>query len=189
MKIKPKTLFAIMTIGAAMGFVASFLQMLEKLTLLKNAHAVLSCNLNSIFNCSNVLNAHQNSVFGFPNSMLCMTFFALMLSAGLIGWTGSVLNAKLRLIYQGLAVFFVGFGLWYFWQSIFNIGVLCIYCIFCFSGLLLINFSWLRLNHQDFGLSRKHQKRLENWIANGADLFLWCLIALVIVFEAILKFS
>ena len=151
-----------MSIGAAAGLLASFLQMLEKITLLKNPHAALSCNLSSVFNCSNILNAHQSSVFGFPNSLMCIVFFALMLSAGLAGLGGGVLHRWLRLSYQFLALFFVVFGFWYLWQSIFNVGSLCIYCIFCYGGLLLVNTAWLRLNYADYGLSSRRARPMKH---------------------------
>jgi uncharacterized membrane protein len=186
---RQKVLYGVMTIGAAIGFTASFLQMLEKIALLKNAHTTLSCNLNSVFSCSNILNAHQSSVFGFPNSLLCISFFAIMLSAGLIGWTGGLINAKLRLVYQAMTLFFVGFGFWYFWQSIFNVGSLCIYCVFCYGGVLLISGAWFRLNYKELHLDKSVQRVADLMVSSGADIFLWCLIALVIVLEAIIKFA
>ncbi|MEX0881576.1 MAG: vitamin K epoxide reductase family protein [Candidatus Saccharimonadales bacterium] len=184
-----KKLYAIMSFGAAMGFIASFWQTLEKLTLLKNSDAILSCNLSSVLNCSNVLNAPQSSVFGFPNSLAAVIFFAFILSVGLLGLTGSVLNSRLRLTYQALSLFFVGFSLWYFWQSIFNIGVVCIFCIFNFSGLLLINGAWLRLNYKDYGLNKKTVAAVERWVNKGTDIFFWSLIALLITLWAIIKFA
>ena len=187
--IKQKLLHGTLTIAAAVGFIASFLQMLEKITLLKNAHSVLTCNLNSVFNCSNILNAHQSSVFGFPNSLLCITFFALTLSAGLIGWTGGLINSKLRFVYQALALFFLGFGFWYFWQSIFNVSSLCIYCIFCYGGVLAINGAWFRLNYRELPVSKNTQKLLDRAVVNGVDIFVLCLIALGITLEALIKFA
>jgi hypothetical protein len=86
-------------------------------------------------------------------------------------------------------VFFAAFGFWYFWQSIFAIGVLCIYCIFCYAGVLTINAALLRLNYKDYPLSKKSLAKLDNWVARGADIFFWCLIAAVIALEAIIKFS
>ena len=184
-----KLLYGILMVGAAIGFTASFMQMLEKLTLLKNAQATLACNISSIFNCSNVLNAHQSSVFGFPNSLLCITFFAITLSAGLVGLTGGFIHPKMRIVYEAIALFFVGFGFWYFWQSIFNIGSLCIYCLFCYAGVLAISGAWFRLNYRDFPLSKSTLKFVERTVANGTDILIWYLIALVIVVEAIVKFA
>jgi uncharacterized membrane protein len=130
-----------------------------------------------------VLNAHQSSVFGFPNSLLCIVFFSLTLSAGLIGWCGSKIIAQLRFVFQGLALFFAGFGFWFFWQSIFNLHSVCILCAFCYAGVLAINGSWFRLNFKSLPANK-----FLNWaVASGADIFFWCLIALVIALEAILK--
>jgi len=186
---KQQWTYLVLTAGATMGLVASFWQTLEKLTLLKNADTVLSCNLSSVFNCSNILNAPQSSVFGFPNSLAAVAFFVFMLSVGLLGLTGSVLNSRLRLTYQAISLFFVGFSFWYFWQSIFNIGVICIFCIFNFTGLLMINGAWFRLNYRDYPLSKRMMNKLDWAVAKGADIFFWCLVALVIVLEAIIKFA
>ena len=163
--------------------------MLQKLTLLKNSHAALTCNLNSVFSCSNILNAHQSSVFGFPNSMLCMSFFMLTFSAGLIGWVGAQINTKIRFVYEFFALFFVCFGFWYFWQSIFNVGSICIYCIFCYGGVLAINSAWFRLNYKYLRVSQSTKTFLAWAVTNGADILLWCLIAAAIALEAILKFA
>lgn len=186
---KQKLLYGIITIGSAIGFLASFLQMLEKITLLKSADAALSCNLNSVFNCSNILNAPQSSVFGFPNSLLCVTFFALMLSAGLIGWTGGLITSKLRFVYQAMTLFFIGFGFWYFWQSIFNVASLCVFCLVCYGGVLMISGAWFRLNYKDLPFNTRTQQLMDRAVASGADIFLWVLIALGIALEAIIKFA
>lgn len=186
---KKSALYGIISLGAAVGFIASFLQMLEKLTLLKNAGSNLICSLNSVFNCTNILNAHQSSLFGFPNSLLCLSFFALTLSAGVIGWTGSRLNLKLRLAYQAMALFFAGFGLWYFWQSIFVIGSLCIYCILCYGGVLAINGAWFRLNYAELPWRKNQLRILDSVVANGIDIYFWLLIGLAITVMAIMKFG
>ena len=183
-----KRFYVIMTIGSLVGLVASFLDTLEKIALLKNAHSILTCNLNTVFSCSNVLNARQSSVFGFPNSLLCLVFFSLTLSMGLVGWANAkIVTARLRLGYQALALFFAGFGFWFFWQSIFNLHSLCILCIFCYLGVLLINGSWLRLNSKDYHVNKRIRQFIDHTITSGADIFFWCLIALVITLLAILK--
>jgi uncharacterized membrane protein len=186
---KQKMLYRIISIGAVVGLIASFDDTLEKISLLKNSHSILTCNLNSVFSCSNVLNAHQSSVFGFPNSLLCIVFFSVTLSAGLIGWFGGRIIHQLRYVYQALALFFAGFGYWFFWQSIFNLHSLCILCIFCYAGVLTINIAWFRLDYKDFHFSKIIAKTLDRVVVRGADIFFWSLVALSIVLEAILKLT
>ncbi len=178
-----------MAAGGVIGLVASFLETLEYQEILKNAHAQLVCNLNSVFSCGNVLNAWQSKIFGFPNSMLCMVFFTVMLSAGLIGVTGGVLGRKLRLWLHGIATFFLCFALWFMWESTFKVQALCILCVFCFSGLLTINWAWLRTNVDDLPMSKRRREQLRAAIRQGLDTFAWLVLAIVIAFVMVLKFS
>jgi uncharacterized membrane protein len=172
---KPRTIYAIMTVGSAVGLVASFLQTLEKLQLLKHTNGALVCDLNSVFSCTNVLNAWQSSVFGFPNSLMCIVFFTMVMATGLVGLSGGTLPRRLRLGVHFLAVFFLGFGLWFLWQS-------------AFSGLLMVNWSWLRLNAGDLPLSKAARTKLKAGITKGADTFGWLILALLIAFLIALKF-
>lgn len=173
-----RKLYAWIVGGASLGLVASFLQMLEKLTLLNNSHAVLTCNINSVFSCSNVLNAWQSSVFHFPNSLMCIIFFTFILSIGLVGLSGGTVTRKMRLVAQAIALFFLCFGLWFLEQSTFVINSLCIFCLFCFTGLLIINSSLLRLNFD----------RLPPKLKQGADIFGWTLLGLIVGFVMLIHF-
>jgi len=183
-----RTIYGIITAGGAIGFVASFLEVLEYQQLLKNSHAALTCNLNSVFSCTNVLNAWQSKIFGFPNALLCMTFFALMFSTALVGLTGSTLGRKLRLTMHAIALFFLCFALWFFWQSTYHINALCILCIFCLTGLLMVNWGWLRLNAADLPISRRSRALLTRAIDSGADIFGWFILAAIVAFAMLIHF-
>ena len=187
--MKQRTIYALVAAGGLLGMVASFLQTLEKLTLLKNANAELTCNLNSVFSCSNVLNSWQSSVFGFPNSIMCLVLFTIFASVALVGAMGGRLSRGLRLGIQGLSLLTLGFGLWFLSESIYVIGSLCVYCLICFSGLLLVNWGWLRINAPDLPVGKTGQNIVRRAIDKGADLFVWVLLALALTFAIILKFG
>jgi len=178
-----------MATGGTVGLIASFLETLEYQEILKNAHAHLICNLNGVFSCGNVLNSWQSKVFGFPNSMLCMVFFTIMFASGLIGLTGGVIRPRLRLWLHGIATFFLFFGLWFMWESTFRIHALCILCLFCFAGLLTINWAWLRTNVNTLPFSPRWHTRLCKSMEQGADTFVWIVLALLIMFAMLAKFS
>lgn len=184
-----KRLYITMVAGGLIGLIASFLQTMEKLTLLKNENAQLVCDLGSVFSCTNVLNAWQSSVFGFPNSLMCMVLFTIFGTVGLVGAAGGQLTRGLRLGIHGLAVFTLLFGLWFLSQSTFVINSLCLYCLFCFSGLLLVNWGWVRTNAADLPLSTRGRARLQRAIASGADTFAWIVLALAIAFVMVLRFT
>ncbi|MEI6228746.1 MAG: vitamin K epoxide reductase family protein [Candidatus Saccharibacteria bacterium] len=185
---KTKLLYATVTLAGIVGFVASFLQMVEKVALLKSPGSPLICDINPIFSCSNVLNVWQSSVFGFPNALMCITFFAIMMTAGVIGWTGGTMHKNLRLVLQAMTLFFVGFGFWYLWQGIFNIGSLCIFCLFCYAAVLSISFAWLRINHKDLPINKSARKFIDKLITDNSDTFIWLTIALVIIAEMVIQF-
>lgn len=178
-----------MTVAAAIGFLSSFLQMLEKLELLANPRADLFCNINAVFSCNNILNAWQSSVFGFPNALMCLIFFTVMLAAGIIGWSNGVISKATRLTLHGMTLFFVGFGFWYLWQSIFVVGAMCIYCIGCYGAVLALAHAWLRLNYKDLPLNKRILKLINRLVASGCDLLVWIGIGLAIVVELIIQFS
>lgn len=178
-----------MTVGGAIGMTAAFLQILEKLTLLKNKDAVLTCDLNSVFSCTNVLNAWQSSVFGFPNSLMCLVLFTIFTTIALAGAAGGKLTRGLRLGVQVLSLGTLGFALWFLEQSVYSIGSLCILCIFCFGGLLLVNWGWLRSNAADLPIGARGRAALARGIATGADIFGWFLLAAVVAFAMLLRFN
>lgn len=178
-----------MTAGGAIGMVAAFLQTLEKLTLIKNKDAVLTCNLNSVFSCSNVLNAWQSSVFGFPNSIMCLTLFTIFTFAALAGLLGSRLSRAFRFTVQALSLFTLGFALWFLAVSTYVIGSLCIFCVFCFLGLLLVNAGWLRINAVDLPIGVRGRAILMRATKNGSDIFGWFLLAAAVAIAMALRFA
>jgi uncharacterized membrane protein len=187
--VNKRVLYAVTAVGGAVGLTAAFIQTLEKIQLLKSAQTTLACDLNSVFSCTNVLHAWQSSVFGFPNSLMCMVFFTLFLGAGLAGLSGSQLSRGFRLGIQALSLFVLGFALWFLQQSIYVIGSLCVLCIFCFGGLLLVNWSWLRLNAGILPIGARGRALVARLIQNGADIFGWFLLAALVAFAMVLRFA
>jgi len=187
--MKKRTIYAVMLTGGIVGMIAAFIQTLEKLTLLENKNAILTCDLSSVFSCSAVLSAWQSSVFGFPNSIMCLILFTVFAAIALAGVTGGKLTRKLRLGIQILSLGTLGFALWFLEQSIYSIGSLCIFCLFCFSGLLLVNWAWLRLNVADLPISQRSRAALADGIAQGIDIVGWLLLAVIVASAMILRFG
>jgi uncharacterized membrane protein len=189
-KNKIKLPWLILTIGSVIGAAASFIQIIERIAFADNPLVNLSCDINNAFSCSTVFDGWQSSVFGFSNSIMCLLFFGVMLGVGLSGLFGTQLAKGLRLTMHFFSVFFLFFGAWYLQQSAFDIGALCLFCIFCYGGVILINWSWIRLNVNDLPLiSQNAKKQLQKFIAKGGDTFFWALWAIVFVAMFILAFK
>jgi len=181
-------LYAIMTAGSVIGLVASFTQMMDKITLLKDSGAPLVCNINASLSCSTVLNSQQASVLGPPNALISTIMFCFFLAIGLAGLTSSVISVKMRFITQFLAIFTLLFGMWFLYQSIFVIQSLCIYCIFNTFGLLLINATWLKLNYLDIKINTKINQVFKKLVEKNYDILIWLIIAILIIASAMFKF-
>jgi uncharacterized membrane protein len=181
--------WVILTASAALGAVASFIQIIERISYAENPTASLACDVNSVFSCTNVFAAWQSSVFGFSNAIMCLAFFAVLFGVGLGGIFSDKLAKNLRLVMHFFSVFFLLFGAWYLQQSTFVIGSLCIFCIFCYTGVIGLNWTWVRINANDLPLGEATSKRLKSVIAHGADTLFWILWGLTFVAMFILKFS
>lgn len=181
--------WSILTAGAAVGAIASFAQTIERISYADEPLKSLTCDINSVFSCSNVFEAWQSSFFGFSNSIMCLMFFAVMLGVALAGLFGTQLHKNLRLAMHFFSVFFLGFGAWYLQQTSFVVKSLCIFCIFCYAGVIAINWAWLRINQNDLPLSKSLKTSLKNGIARGADTFVWILWALAIIAMFIVAFN
>ena len=173
--------------ASVVGALASFIQIIERIQYAEAPTKQLFCNINSVFSCSNVFAAWQSSVFGFSNAIMCLAFFAVLFGASLAGLTGAKLSRNLRLSLQFLSIFFLLFGAWYLWQSTFAIGSLCIFCIFCYAAVILLNLGWVRINVEDFphAISRKW---LGGIIKRNLDFIFWIAWACMIAGWMIVRF-
>lgn len=177
---KSTTPWVLVVIGAAVGAIASFVQVIERISYGDNQVKSLACDINSVFSCSSVFDGWQSSVFGFSNAIMCLLFFGVMLGVGLSGIFGSTMAKVLRLTMHFFSVFFLFFGAWYLQQSTFAIGALCIFCMFCYVGVIAINWAWLRINVDDLPfLSPGAKKILQHSFSSGADTFGWIMWALL----------
>jgi uncharacterized membrane protein len=176
--------WALLSIGAGIGLLASFLQMLEKLALLDNKNASLACDISSVFSCSTVLSAPQSSLFGFPNSLICIVVFTTFLVAGLIGLTGGSIGKGMKKVLLGLAVFMLLFALWFLFTSTFVIGSICVFCLFCFSGLLLVNGAVWHLTINEIQLPQW----LRSATAKHFDVVLLVTLAMIVVCMVAIRF-
>lgn len=126
---RPLGLSIALVVGGAAGTLAALALMLEKIHLLENPDARLSCNLSVLVGCSTNLNSVQGSVFGFPNPLLGLMFWpgvvatgvALLAGARFAGWFWVLFSLAMTAA-LALVVWFVG-------QSVFVLGVLCPWCM------------------------------------------------------------
>lgn len=175
--------------GSFIGLIAALMQSAEVIEWSARPDAPLVCDISNNLSCSNVFGAWQSSVFGVSNSILCLTFFALMLGFAFAYSRSEKLAASARLLAHFLSVFFLFFGAWYITQLLYSVGALCVYCVFCYAGVIILNWGWLRANAEDLPLKNYQKKWLTNVIKKQYDTVFWVSYALLFIALSILRFS
>ena len=138
MERKNRTSALTMLIAGILGFAASFILTIDKFKVLKDSGFTPSCNINATLNCKSVMLSKQAEVFGFPNSLIGIGTFAMMLViavALLMGIRFPKLFWQLVLAGTALAVLFCH---WLAFQTTFEIGALCPYCMVAWFATLLV---------------------------------------------------
>ena len=116
-------------IAGVIGLVSSMTLTVEKIDILANPAYIPSCNINPILSCGSVMVTPQASALGFPNPLLGIMAFTVVVVAGVLAvakvplpqwfWIGTT---------AGLLVGAV-FVHWLIFQSLYRIGALCPYCM------------------------------------------------------------
>lgn len=127
--MQDRALAWLLLIAGIVGFIASFVLVVEKLALLSDDGYVPSCSLNPVLNCGSIMRTEQAEVFGFPNPLIGVAGFPVLAT------TGAVLLAGVRpqrWFWLGLQLgvtFGIAFVGWLVFQSLYRIGALCPYCM------------------------------------------------------------
>lgn len=118
----------VLTAGVV-GLVASVTLTVEKFKLLLDPSYVPSCSLNPVMSCGSVMATPQASVLGFPNPLIGIAAFTVVVVTGVLAVTKVVLP---QWYWTGLAIGTTAgavFVHWLIFQSLYRIGALCPYCM------------------------------------------------------------
>jgi uncharacterized membrane protein len=138
-------LWALVLLAAFTGLAFTTIQIMEKIAILQDPFTRLACDVNSTLSCSNVLTAWQSSVLGPPNSFIGAAMFAILGSAALAGLLASTLSRAYLTTIWGLAVFFLAFASWFMYETAFDIGALCLWCIGVTTAVVVLCATLTRL--------------------------------------------
>ena len=115
--------------AGVVGLIASATLTVEKIKILLNPSYVPSCSINPILSCGSVMQTPQASVFGFPNPLIGIAAFSVVMVTGVLAVTKVALP---QWYWIGLTVGTLagaGFVHWLIFQSLYRIGALCPYCM------------------------------------------------------------
>lgn len=119
----------LLSAGGLVGLVASATLLIEKIELLANPDYVPSCSINPILSCGSIMRTSQAEVFGFPNPILGVVGFAVVVTVGVSLLAGVAYPKRFWLGLQAGATLGFVFVHWLIYQSLYRIGALCPYCM------------------------------------------------------------
>ena len=125
-------------IAGVIGLASSVTLTVEKIDILADPGYVPSCNFNPILSCGSVMITPQASLLGFPNPLLGIAGFTVVVVAGVLAVTKVPLP---QWFWIGLAAgILVGavFVHWLIFQSLYRIGALCPYCMVVWAVVMTL---------------------------------------------------
>lgn len=156
----------VLIVTGALGWYASFALTLDKIAVLSNPQAVLDCNISVVVQCGVNLGSWQGAIFGFPNPLIGLGGFVAPIAVGVALLAGASFARWFWIAFNvGVLGAFL-FTLWLPYQSIFNLGTLCPWCLLVWS--IMIPMFWtLTLDNARSGVFGRALQPL------GARLYTW----------------
>ena len=179
----------VMLASAVVALIAAFVLSLEKIHLLANPDAILTCSINLVLNCTAVMQTWQASVFfGIPNMYIGLISFPVIIAVAVAAlWGGASFNKGfLKAANIGVLLGTI-FAYWLFFSSLYVIQVLCPWClIVTFScTLMLASISYINLRENTWNLSKAINEKVQKFLKGGylqLAVASWIVLMIALVF-------
>jgi uncharacterized membrane protein len=176
----------LLVIFSFFALVASFVLSVEKIHLLKDPNATLSCSFNLILNCASVMKTPEAALFwGVPNSFWGIVGFTAALTLSIVILSGVKLSRRLLVVMQAGFVLGWIFALGLFFTSVYKIQVLCPWCLVVTTSMTILFFALLHYNLRQnvFRLSKKTNHLIQNLLDKDYDKV--TVVALLVLFTVL----
>lgn len=154
-----RALAILLIVGGMVGLTAAFALTLDKIAVLENPRAQLSCNFSVLIGCSKNLSSPIGSAFGFPNPLLGLVLFPAPVFVGVASLAGVRFPRWFWALFNVGFAFAIGFVVWLISQSIFNLElrVLCPWCMAVWSVVIPMSLAvtLYNLREQNLPLGRR----------------------------------
>ena len=126
----------LLLVTGIIGWIASAILVLERLQLYKDPDHVTSCDINPWVSCGQVMGTWQSELFGFPNPLIGIVAFAVVITTAMAALSGARFG---RWYWVGLQIgvtLGAVFVIWLWSQALFSIYILCLYCMIVWAAMI-----------------------------------------------------
>ncbi len=174
---------------AIVALIAAFVLSMEKIHLLTNPDAVLSCTFNIVLNCATVMQTWQSKVFfGIPNMYIGLMAFPVIITVAVAALWGGASYSKRFLLAMNIGVLLgTIFAYWLFFSSVYVIQVLCPWClIVTFSCTMMLAASThITLRENILNFKSTTNEKIQKFLKSGYHQLVvasWLVLMVALVF-------
>ncbi|WP_448321487.1 vitamin K epoxide reductase family protein [Streptomyces sp. CO7] len=128
----------LLVITGLLGVFASGIITMDKFRILEDPDFLPACSLNPIFSCKSIMESDQAAVFGFPNPLLGLVTYSIVVCVGVSVLSGARFPRWYWLTFNAGTLFGVGFCTWLMIQSLYEINRLCLWCMLAWTVTILM---------------------------------------------------
>lgn len=185
--------FILLLSAAIVALIAAFVLSLEKIHLLNDPDAVLSCSINLVLNCSTVMQSWQSQVFfGIPNMYIGLMAFPVLITVAVSALWGAAKYNKgfLKALNIGVLLGTI-FAYWLFFSSLYVIQVLCPWCLLVTVActMMLAATTQISLRENAWNLKKKTDAKVQKFLNGGYHKLVVASWLAIMVALVVLKFG
>jgi uncharacterized membrane protein len=173
----------LLVITGAAGLLAAWVITLDKFKLLEDPNFTPGCSINPVISCGSIMKSAQASVFGFPNPMLGLAAYAVVICVGMSLIARASFPRWYWLVFNAGCLFGVGFVSWLQFESLYRINALCLWC--CLAWVATILMFWYVTSSN----VRNGFLPAPGWLKSFFEDFTWALPVVHVGIIAVLIFT
>jgi uncharacterized membrane protein len=188
-KVRHKFTWIEMLISSVISLSASLVLSIDAWKLAKNPDTELGCNISASISCGKVAEAWQSTLLGFPNAFLGLMAEPVVITIAIASLAGVIFPRWFIRI--ALYVYGIGFvfAYWLFYQSYFNIGALCPWCLTVTVTTTTVFITMFRIAVlEDFVLPVKIREKVKTALRYNVDSAIAILLIAVIISAVVSKY-
>lgn len=135
----------LLVVLGAIGLVASAALAIEKYLKLADPTHVASCSINAFLDCGDAMGSWQGSLLGFPNPLLGVAAFPVVVTTGVVLLVGARLPRWYWLALLGGTTLALGLIVFLIWTTMYAISAMCPYCMVVWAVMLPL--FWYQVVH------------------------------------------
>lgn len=183
--------FITMLVFGIIGLVVSFILSTEEIHLMQHPNAALPCSLNAALNCATVMKTWQASVFGFPNMLIGLMAYPIVITVAVVTLAGAKLPRWFWIAAHTCYGLGAIFAYWLFFNSLYIIQTLCPWClVITFSTTILFSLmTHYNLRENTFQLNKKVNSVVQEYLRKDFGKLItagWIVLMIALV---VLKFG